>query len=80
MPLRFSRAPVATSPEREAFLSAPSNIASLTAATLAPGILAKARAAAPATCGLAMEVPEGLANSLPAEYVTRLQRTATSSM
>ncbi len=60
MLFRFNRPPEATpvAPESEAFWSTPSRIAFFTPATGASGTLANASAAAPATCGLAIEVPE----------------------
>src|SRR5687767_8039328 len=59
IPLRFRRPPEATpfEPLRDVFGSTPSRMAFLTPATSANGSFAKASAAAPATCGLAIEVP-----------------------
>jgi hypothetical protein len=52
----FSRPPLATTPEREAFVSTFSR-ALFICATVAAGFAANPSAAAPETCGAAIEVP-----------------------
>src|SRR5438876_6630069 len=51
------RPPVATFPESEATGSVWPRIAALTCAGVNPGLAALTRAATPATCGVAIEVP-----------------------
>ncbi len=55
--LTFSRPPVATRPTRPGTGSTPPSSAAFTWAGVASGFFAKRSAAAPATCGVAIDVP-----------------------
>ncbi len=69
VPNALSRPPVATRPLSDASESVPCRMAALISATVASGATDQANAATPATCGVAMLVPENEAYLSPGKVL-----------